>query len=62
MYSGSYGTVELTGDCPLGSCRGIIRVPEAPQGFIGGDVICIVDHRALLNSLVIVHRGPAGVL
>ena len=62
MYSGAYGAVELTGDCPKGSYRGIIGVLQYPGGGSLGDVICIVEHMALLNSPVIAQRGPIGVL
>ena len=62
MYSGAYGTVELTGDCPKGSYRGIMGVLQYPGGGSLGDVICIVEHMALLNSPVIAQRGPIGVL
>ena len=37
MYSGAYGTVELTGECPKGSHRGIIGVLQCPGGgSLGG--------------------------
>ena len=44
MYGGAGGAVELTGDCPKGSYRGIIGVLQGPRGVLWGDVICMVDH------------------
>ena len=61
MYGGAYMAVELTGDCPKGSYRGIIGVLQGPRGVLWGDVICMVEHCTLLNSPVQKHldkRGP----